>query len=496
MAFFAGRGVGAGVGATALWFWFVLAFGLGALVLAGLSYNIPLLQITVLCGGILAISILPFQPPYRVVAGVLFFAMFLNLAAYSFLSYGAGGMETNSQAGFITYFRQPLVWLAVGLVLMKQGRTFLRFLRLNGDVVIFGLATVLSALFAFKKTSALLYGLWMLGALLTILAFLCVLGTRIPRQQWSERIAWLLLAANLPMILLVVPEIGSYQPGSRLQAAFSSNRPVYAYSCVVSFVALLVLERQRGHPNASRFLRNMPTAALTVAGIAVLVPLLLSAKRSAILVAALGLVVYTFSTASSTGTKKSVGLLRTVTVAAVMAVAAWYALTVSQATQSRFERLSDEKRNTSVTARFEIIENGLDVYARYPVFGVGLLNGREATKVIAPYSVLAGYGLHNTYLGVLVETGTVGALVFLVLLFRSYRLFRRISSSTFKADIVLLALPGVLISVTEYSLTPGQALFWPLWITLLLPRIALVSRLHKPKRRVGRPRSTHPAVLR
>ena len=490
MASFAGRGAGA----TALWL--ALAFGLGAMVLAGLSYNVSLLQMTVLCVGVLAISALPFQPPYRVVVGVLFFAMFLNLAAYSFLSYGAGGTETDSQAGFITYFRQPLVWLAVGLVLMKQGRIFLRFLRLNSDVVIFGLMTALSALFAFKKTSALLYGIWMLGALLTILAFLCVLGTRAPREQWSERVAWLLLAANLPMVLLVVPEIGSYQPGLRLQAAFSPDKPIYAYSCVVSFVALLVLERQRNSSNASRFLQNLPTVALAVAGIAVLVPLLLSAKRSAILVAALGLVVYTFSTASSTGTRKSVGLLRTITVVAVMAVAAWYALTVSQATQSRFERLSDEKRNTSVTARFEIIENGLDVYARYPAFGVGLLNGREATKVIAPYSALAGYGLHNTYFGVLVETGAVGTIAFLVLLWRSYRLFRRIPSSTLKADIVLLALPGVLISVTEYSLTPGQALFWPLWIALLLPRIALVAQLQKPKRLTRhRPSSMHPAVL-
>ena len=175
-------------------------------------------------------------------------------------------------------------------------------------------------------------------------------------------------------------------------------------------------------------------------------------------------------------------LVTVVVVGAILTGVVLWAIPRAERTVSRFTRVADEEReDLSVEARKMIIRDGLYVFSKYPVFGVGITNGKRATRALLPSSEVAGNSLHNTLLGVLVEFGAVGLVLFLIVVARSVQLFFQAPGSEFKLDILLLAIPPGLICLTEYNLAPGQAMFWPLWLALLAPRaLTTFRKVSKP----------------
>jgi len=154
---------------------------------------------------------------------------------------------------------------------------------------------------------------------------------------------------------------------------------------------------------------------------------------------------------------------------------AWRVLPQAEVTLNRIEKTFDTSRDGSTQERLEIWRNSMTTIMANPAVGVGLDNGRQASEAFAATSGVAGYGLHNTYLAVLVEMGVLGAFFFLILLIRSFNLWRTRCSKSLKWTIVLLACTPLLLGMVEYNLTPGQFMFWPLWIVILFPRIGLVG---------------------
>ena len=455
--------------------WTGVAVALAGLAFVGLFYFDLALELMVLVVVLsLAAMYVGSRPAYTVVFLAIFLSIFLNNANYTFFNFSAEGerLGRSAETQLLVLLRLPLVLFAVGLVLAKYGGQFSRFLLNNWDVVIFVLVPFCSVLFSPDKMAALQYAVWFSFSLLTILGFVYLLGVHVPSKFWGEHVAWLLFAGYILVSVLVLYSLPSYF-GGILSSAFSHSN-FYAYACPVVLVAVLVLDRQRRIPG-NRLVNRIPYWLLLAIGVVNLVPILWSGKRSAVVAAGLALLIYLLANRSAGVGTKSSSLGRTILVTAVFGAAVWMAIPRMDTTIMRFERLFDPSvEDQSLGARQDVWRTSLNLVAEeFPVLGVGLANGATATRELAAIEEGAGSGLHSTYLAVFIEMGAVGLLFFIILGFRSLRLFFSCPVS-FKWNLVILAVPAVLISATEYSLVPGQAVFWPLWLAVLLPRVVLV----------------------
>lgn len=412
-------------------------------------------------------------PAYKVVFAAILLSILLNVANYTFLQYSFEGEQVggSTESRFLVLLRLPLVFYAFFLVLSKHSAEFMTFLKRNSDAVLFAVLPYCSLLFSIEFITALQYAVWFSFSLLTILAFLFLLGTKVPHYLWSEHVAWLLMAGYIIVTLFVVIAMPSYV-GGVLASAYSPTN-FYAYASPIILATILVLDRQRRIPGR-RLVNRIPYWSLLLLGLVNIVPLLWSAKRSALVATGLIFLVYAVTNRSASFGKRSSSLLRTAMIAAVVAAAVWLAIPRMETTIMRFERIFDPAiEDRSVEARRDVWRTSVAVVAEQsPVFGVGLRNGPMATKEFAGVEEGAGFGLHSTLIAIFIEMGGVGLLLFFIVSLRSLRLWFA-CPKVLKWNIAIFGIPAVLISLTEYNLIPGQAVFWPLWISVLLPRVLL-----------------------
>ena len=477
--------IGQAAFSSGAWIWGSLVLLFAAFTLAALTYSeITLLQLAMVVTSGLAVSFLFSQPAYRAVSFVLFVSVFLNLANYSFLSYARGGSEQITTEGqLIAALRLPLALLAVIVLLIKNRRGFGRYLWRNWDVLAFGLFAIVSGLFAYDRQTGLLYGVWMLLSLLTALAYLYALGTRFPTLYVGKHLAVLLALASLPMVVLAVMALPEYTPGRPLEAIYSSSN-FHAYPAGTVVVALIVIgfKRDGVRIGVMRLARKVPS--FVYAGIIVVAGamMFLSGRRAATVAVGVAVVVYLLTEVQGQG-DRAFRLFRIALIGGAFVLIWWLTAPLADHATHRFERAVGPSRDSSLQARVEIWNNGLELLATNPVFGVGLLNAVTLSEVIMPYSSFAGYSTHNTYLGVFIEMGIVGLLFFVLILVRSWRSYWALPSKITKSDIVLLSIPPLIVGLTEYNLTPGQVFFWPFWIAILLPRLAMLKEERKSKAR-------------
>jgi len=79
--------------------------------------------------------------------------------------------------------------------------------------------------------------------------------------------------------------------------------------------------------------------------------------------------------------------------------------------------------------RFFLVKETIEVIRRYPFFGVGLGNG---VRALLDYYFFEGAphffsGVHNAFLGIALEVGLIGLLIFLLFLYFSLRLIVKAS---------------------------------------------------------------------
>jgi hypothetical protein len=69
------------------------------------------------------------------------------------------------------------------------------------------------------------------------------------------------------------------------------------------------------------------------------------------------------------------------------------------------------------------------------------------------------------------EMGLAGFANFVLVVARSARvLWSRPEWRDMRVYVLMLGLPVLIMAATESDLTPGQAVFFPLWLAILLPR--------------------------
>lgn len=120
-------------------------------------------------------------------------------------------------------------------------------------------------------------------------------------------------------------------------------------------------------------------------------------------------------------------------------------------------RLSDE----TIVIREFLLSKAYGIFTKQPLTGVGLQNFLPAlSHLLSPLTPLAYFQpVHSVYFLVLAETGIIGAILFVLLLF--YALFKIITSSPLSLGKIMLLTVFLLLSLTDhyfYTLHQGQLL--------------------------------------
>ena len=116
----------------------------------------------------------------------------------------------------------------------------------------------------------------------------------------------------------------------------------------------------------------------------------------------------------------------------------FYPMEVKYAYHSLYDRQYDEQHFSSFARREQGYKRALDVFKRYPVWGVGRGNFKYFND---------GFNPHNGYLGTLVETGAIGFLAFLFLILKFYKItltaLRKLHRNTSNYKLLMGLIAGV-----------------------------------------------------
>jgi len=81
-----------------------------------------------------------------------------------------------------------------------------------------------------------------------------------------------------------------------------------------------------------------------------------------------------------------------------------------------------------------------------------------------------GVSAHNTFVGLLAETGLAGALLMLIVLARSFNFLFKYANANWIKIYLILFFPTLVINWVEYNLIPGQIFFLYTMIIWIMPR--------------------------
>ncbi len=174
------------------------------------------------------------------------------------------------------------------------------------------------------------------------------------------------------------------------------------------------------------------------------------------------------------------GKFRVLLLAAVLSLSAPLVLGLFPVSvQERFQSIfaEEDERDDSARSRFIIWENAMEQYRSSPLLGVGY-------RVFNSLNEFKGKDTHNYYLKLLVEQGPVGLLLFVVILWRSYKsanqLWQRATEPVFKAlGLGMVAAVVVMVVANmfgdRFSHYPLVTYFW-VYLALVLRALAILDR--------------------
>ncbi|HNX10678.1 MAG TPA: O-antigen ligase family protein [bacterium] len=360
-----------------------------------------------------------------------------------------------------------LILLLAGLSLIRAIKAREK-IRLRGAwllVIIFTIAAAALTLAGIDLTLSLSRIFWLLAAL-----FIAYLISACPAI--SKRMAWrmFLLSAILPAILGISQFVNNYA-GSNKYLGLAEQRPEVLGVSVVEYNSNLGVERQLraygpfGHPNilggflvlvllsAVIYFRRRkncdwyqarPRLFLVLFGlyfILITSALILSFSRAAILAALLSIFVYWFLAdpySSRRQSQERSWVLGTVCLFLIFLSLSLYPLWSARLdNENRLSVISQSERLTGYSQAQKIVKDNW-------LLGVGLGNYTNSLVRIAPQEPAYFYQpVHNVWLLILVETGIVGLLISLVLiffLFLKYLPYNQPELAAFLSGLIVLTM--------------------------------------------------------
>jgi len=395
---------------------------------------------------------------------ILFF--FLTIGNYSFFRYSIYGSESISPLLKLLPFLRLFipVWIILYCLCFNLKFTS-KVIKDNFDVISLGLSWLVSCLLSLNTSSYLLYGLWSLFSICAVLLFVCytgiISGTGLVFLKNILNTLWI---GNFVIVILDVVSMLLAKPrGGMYHILFSSNT-FWAYPTMIMGMLAIIKMRY----TTDYFLKKLYYGSLFLIS---LVAIYFSARRSPLFALLVTTVLFYIPFRLPQLLLITFIFILSYTFLDVSASKNIIESLPDSYMKYRIERMSGlikGRKETSYTERQKIWEIYLDRFYTRPVMGEGLSAIQRITK--KDRSKIDGLSAHNTFIGLLAETGIVGALLILVVLGRSFLIIKRTGSTDWIKFYIILFIPTLLINWVEYNLIPGQIFFLYTFIIWLLPR--------------------------
>ncbi len=391
---------------------------------------------------------------------------FLTIGNYSFFRYTLHGVETTSSVlRFIPNVRFIIpVWIFWYCISFNLRLTS-KILRDNVDVLAVGLSWLLSSILSFDTSSYLLYGTWSFFSLCAVLLFISITAfISDTRAEFILRILNVLWIGNFVIIILDIASMLFLAPGIIMSNILFSSNTFWAYpTLIMGIIALIKM----------RFTTEslIKTAYYICIFVISLIAVYFSARRSPLFVLILTsvllfippriphiilislIVISSFSFLNSSTGKNLIDALP------------------DSYSKYRIERMFGwvkDRKETSYLERQKIWNTYLDKFYNKPVLGEGLSAVQHISK--SNKTKTDGLSAHNTFIGLLAETGLIGTGLLIFMLGKSILLLRKARSVNWIKIYMLLFIPTLLVNWVEYNLIPGQIFFLYTITIWLLPR--------------------------
>ncbi|MFC6194813.1 O-antigen ligase family protein [Dyadobacter subterraneus] len=314
-------------------------------------------------------------------------------------------------------------------------------------------------------SSYLIYGIWTLFSLLSILllvSYTAVISTTF--SEFSLNISQVLWKGNFIILVLdLISLLLSKTKGGMLNIFFASNT-FWAYPTMIMGILALIKMRF----TSPSFSKKLYYAAIFIIS---LTSVYFSARRSPLFCLVLTLpllylplklrqifllILFSLTTYSFTDSTTGKDFLNSLP---------------DSYMKYRIERmfgLVHGREETSYSERQKIWNIYLDAFYQKPVTGEGLAAVNRIT--VTTKNKTDRLSAHNTFIGLLAETGLSGSLLLFVVILRSVLMAGRIRNATWTKIYLILFIPTLLINWVEYNLIPGQIFFLYTIIVWLLPR--------------------------
>lgn len=399
---------------------------------------------------------------------ILFFM--LTIGNYSFLRYSYSGSVTLSGLTALPYLRVLLPLWIIGFAVRHHFYLTWRILKINADVVLLTFCWLVSSLLSLNVKSYLLYGCWSLVSFWSVLLFLsfnALLSDTV--HSYFSRIMASIWTGNLLILGLLLLSLILRPPSGGIYTLLFTSNTFWAYPVFVIGTIALIRIRPALTPRY-QFMH------ILILGLCIF-SVYLSARRSPFLILASGLILSYLSRKLS---RVLILILFTALYLVVMRPS-FSQSTLQVLPESfmsyRLKRMFGYMRNhqeTSYQTRLQVWDHYLKAFQEHPVWGNGLAfnpyRGRNESEKREQLSS------HNTFVGILAETGVVGMVVFIFVILKSLYLLKRRLPAAQYLTYFLLFIPTLTINWVEYNLTPGQILFMFNLIVWLFPRGLLCIR--------------------
>ncbi|GAB3170345.1 O-antigen ligase family protein [Telluribacter humicola] len=394
---------------------------------------------------------------------ILFFL--LTIGNYSFFRYSIFG--NGSAPAMLQLISQLRFLLPVWIILYAFRFSYslsTRIIKDNIDVLLLGLSWLLSSLISMDSNSYLLYGTWSLFCFLAVLLFISYTAIISRKTEFFynniQRTIWI---GNSIVLVLGVSSLFIIKPGAGPYNIIFSSNTFWAYPTMA--FGILSAIQMRLHREKKRKLLYLFIYCVA------LYLVYLSARRTPLFILLISpfllyiplrlpyILLFSFLLTTTAALMSAVDL-RTFT-----------NLLPESYAKYRIERmlgLIKGREETSYNDRQKIWDIYLDSFYENPVMGAGLAANERITE---QYNQdLDGYSAHNTFIGLVAETGLLGTLLFITFLLRSLGKLVQLRNPLFLQVYIVLFLPTLLINWVEYNLIPGQIFFLYSVVIWMLPR--------------------------
>ena len=412
---------------------------------------------------------------------ILFTSQLINIGNYSFLSYNFGGIPASMPfLELIKYLRIPILALGLLSIQTKMSKQigFRPFIINNLDLVLLLLIMYVGLFNSIDIINGLLYTIWHSLSFICVLSFLFLLKKLGSNSEKFLILFKLLFWSNLLVILLLFLNLHTFGRNWTYEMAFTS-KAFFPYCLLTIIISIYGIRIFCNKPMIELCSKRGTQFIEMLLVISCVVFCFFSARRTPFFLMIILTFGYIYFAIGRAVWKKTLFFLTLGGAFVYLTPKILNYIEEHKYELSILKKLNDIQKSeiglagdASFNERLIIRKMYLKINSRVPLFGTGSYNSTSYSLYFHPKSEVAGFSTHNLFLGVLVEHGFVGLILFILVIFRSLIYLIRNNSLSYSLKYFLfLYFPVLLINWFEYNLIPGQVFYWTSILIILFPRV-------------------------